>query len=495
VIRAVSKPAGLRLIAVFVLTALALLLGASAASGGGASLRVISYVRKEDDSVGVVLRVVAGVGRPCHGRVSRGIRRVDLVVVGTNKHGAAQWSWEVMPGVPRAVWRARVLCGRNDREVNSGAKTFLVERTPGRRKGRRLLMHRPHPENPRGLKERVGGRPDPRYSSRPASAIRLVYTKRPDLPDLGSAGQWITRAVRTGFPTGSRPLLGAIAWFPPNRNGVGPYGHVAYVTAVSGDMISIQEYDGEQPVVRRRTIAWAGLQFIYHKGESAPPVPPPPPLPTNVLSSRKVTAAPGTSPSAIAWDGTASWIGDAGGTIFKLDDAGRVAGTFKAPPGDFAFRQGGLVFTGANFAVVDGTGADGTIYDFIVTGSGTSEIARFPAPPLDWRYDAYMTWDGSSLWLANGYKVYKLSPSGSKLFEFGVAWPIQGIAADGSNLWLAHSGSALSTTLDKVSPAGVPVATYTTRIGLMQAMAWINGSLFALGAFSSYDIYKVDAPS
>ena len=68
-----------------------------------------------------------------------------------------------------------------------------------------------------------------------------------------------------------------------------------------------------------------------------------------------------------------------------------------------------------------------------------------------------MTWDGSFLWLANGYKVYKLSPSGSELSQFGAATPIEGIAADGRNLWLAHSGSALDTRLDELTPAGTPL--------------------------------------
>jgi surface antigen len=388
-----------------------------------------------------------------------------------------------------------VLCGRNDRDVKSGDKQFLVERTPGRHKGRRFVTHGPRPENPRNLKERGGGRADP-YSSRPGSAIRFGYDRRPDLPDLGDASQWITRARGKGFPTGSRPLPEAIAWFPPNRNGVGPYGHVAYVTAVSGNTISITDYDGERPVERHRTILWAGLRFIYRRGQSEPPLTPTPsPLATNALLSQKLADAPGTSPSAIAWDGTATWIGDAGGTIFKLDDAYRVASSFTAPPGSFAFRQGGLVFTGTNFAVVDGTDTHGTIYDFVVTGTSTGQTGSSPAPALDFRYDTYMTWDGTFLWFANGYKVYKLSPSGSELFQFSVAWPIEGIAADGSNLWLAHSGSASGTMLDEVSPAGAPVATYTTRIALMRGMAWIKGSLLALGGLVSHDIYKIDAPS
>lgn len=361
----------MRLIAAFVLAALALLLGASAASGAGAGLRVVSYVRKEDDSIGVVLRVVAGAQRPCHGSVGRRARMVRLAAVVTNGHGAAQWSWVVAPGVRKAFWHARVLCGRNGRDVDSRRKRFLVEGTRGPRKGRGLMTHPPRSEAPRGLKERAVGRADP-YSTGRGSAIRLAYDRRPDLPDLRDVNQWITRADRMGFPTGSRPLRDAIAWFPPNRNGVGPYGHVAYVTAVSGNMISIEEYDGEKPLVRRRTIPWAGLQFIYRKG---PPPPPPPPA-THAVSSRKVTDAPGTQPSAITWDGTATWIGDEGGTIFKLDDTGRVASSFTAPPGTFGFRQGGLVFTGNNFAVVDRGGANGTIYNFVVSGALSTTARR-----------------------------------------------------------------------------------------------------------------------
>jgi surface antigen len=480
-----------RLVAVAMLaTFVPLLVAASMAQGGRPSnMRVISYVRGENNDVGVVVRVVAGRTVPCTGTVRRGKRRFDLSAGITNGHGAVQWSWEVAAGLASARWHAVVRCTRQGRERRKG-KRFDVDGVPGRRKGSRLYKRKPYPENAEAIAEstRKGNR-SVRFGTPPGFSIRLGYTRRPDLPDLGDARDWVRSAKAKGFPIGPRPLKGAIAWFPPNRNGVGPFGHVAYVAGVSGDMITIEEYDGKRPIVRTRPVPWSGLQFIYRQGQSPPPPPPSP----NTLPSVRLLDAPGTTPSAITWDGTSSWIGDKQGTIFKLDANRQVAGSFQAPPGSFAaFRQGGLVFTGPGFAVFNMGVGDPRIYDFVVTDSTATETGSFASPPIDMQYDAHMTWDGSSLWFANGYKVHQLTQTGAELSNFSVGTPIDGIASDGRNLWLAHSGSYAGATLDKVSPTGARVARYTTSIPLMEAMTWINGSLLALGGgFGNYGIFRV----
>lgn len=56
---------------------------------------------------------------------------------------------------------------------------------------------------------------------------------RPDLPNsLGNGGQWVASARAQGIPTGSTPRVGAIAE---------QAGHVAYVEAVNGDMVTVSE--------------------------------------------------------------------------------------------------------------------------------------------------------------------------------------------------------------------------------------------------------------
>jgi surface antigen/N-acetylneuraminic acid mutarotase len=278
-----------RLVAVVMLATFApLLVAASTAEGGRSSfMRIVSYVRGENNDVGVVVRVVGGQRVACAGTVRRGKRRISLPPGTTNGHGAMQWSWEVAAGVARAYWHAFASCSRGGREVRAD-KRFLVDRVPGQPKGIRIVKRKPYTENTAAIAEpsRKGARSDP-YLTPPGYSIRLGYLRRRDLPDLGDARDWVTSARKKGFPTGSQPRSDAIAWFPPNRNGVGPFGHVAYVTDVSANMITTEDYDGKQPKVRTRTIPWSGLQFIYRK-EQPPPPPPPSPRP---VSTRDMTTA------------------------------------------------------------------------------------------------------------------------------------------------------------------------------------------------------------
>ncbi|HRJ05987.1 MAG TPA: LysM peptidoglycan-binding domain-containing protein [Candidatus Saccharibacteria bacterium] len=80
---------------------------------------------------------------------------------------------------------------------------------------------------------------------------------RPDLPNnLGNGGQWVANAAAQGIPTGSTPRVGAIAEEP---------GHVAYVEAVNGGMITISEmgYNYSPGQVNRRTVPAANYRYIY----------------------------------------------------------------------------------------------------------------------------------------------------------------------------------------------------------------------------------------
>lgn len=84
-----------------------------------------------------------------------------------------------------------------------------------------------------------------------------VKNMRPDLPNnLGNGGQWVANAAAQGLPTGYAPRVGAVAEEP---------GHVAYVEAVSGSMITISEmnYAGGVGQVHRRTVPAANYRYIY----------------------------------------------------------------------------------------------------------------------------------------------------------------------------------------------------------------------------------------
>ena len=60
-----------------------------------------------------------------------------------------------------------------------------------------------------------------------------------------------------GLSTGTVPRVGAVAVFPPNEQGAGPHGHVAYVEAVNGDEVVVSEanFYGHPPGHRRTVFA------------------------------------------------------------------------------------------------------------------------------------------------------------------------------------------------------------------------------------------------
>lgn len=80
---------------------------------------------------------------------------------------------------------------------------------------------------------------------------------RPDLPNnLGNGGSWVANAAAQGIPTGSTPQVGAIAEQP---------GHVAYVEAVNGNMVTISEmgWNYQQGQFNRRTVPASNFRYIY----------------------------------------------------------------------------------------------------------------------------------------------------------------------------------------------------------------------------------------
>lgn len=80
---------------------------------------------------------------------------------------------------------------------------------------------------------------------------------RSDLPNnLGNGGRWVANAAAMGLPTGTTPRVGAIAEEP---------GHVAYVEAVHGGMITISEmgYNYKAGQFNRRTVPASNYRYIY----------------------------------------------------------------------------------------------------------------------------------------------------------------------------------------------------------------------------------------
>ena len=98
------------------------------------------------------------------------------------------------------------------------------------------------------------------------NCTHYVWTRRPDLTYLGDAGDWRANAARRGIPSGSQPVVGAIAWW--SRAASPKYGHVAYVQSVSGDTFTVKEMNhaGYNIVTQRTfTIGQRGAPtgFLY----------------------------------------------------------------------------------------------------------------------------------------------------------------------------------------------------------------------------------------
>lgn len=75
---------------------------------------------------------------------------------------------------------------------------------------------------------------------------------------IGNATVWGTWASSHGYTVNSTPAVGAVAWWSS--------GHVAWVSAVSGSNIAIQEYNyGYTGVYHTRTIAASSAKYIHFK--------------------------------------------------------------------------------------------------------------------------------------------------------------------------------------------------------------------------------------
>lgn len=93
----------------------------------------------------------------------------------------------------------------------------------------------------------------------PGYCTWYVKNKRGNIPNgLGNAATWYSRAAAQGIPVGSTPRVGAVAWQG------GGLGHVALVTAVNGDKVTISEmnYKGRY-IVSSRTVLSSTFKYIY----------------------------------------------------------------------------------------------------------------------------------------------------------------------------------------------------------------------------------------
>lgn len=266
-----------------------------AANGGG-------------DRLDLIARVVTARPRTrCRGGVRLGAHSAALPGLTTGAKGGAQWHWFLGDGAPRRALKIRVSCTFPNKKIRRRAIARTVGPGPFPRRAFREVVKRgsmrKEPWVPQKRFDGSGGGAD-LYPI--GQCTWYVARQRPDLPYFpgvtGDAKNWLHSAEVMKLPTGGQPRPGAVAVFQPGQYGAGYYGHVAYVTAVVGNMITVTEANFQnRPIGSARTLPWAGLRFIYQE-VLPPPVTPPPPPPPPVLPPPPPPAPPVFPPRDLSTD-------------------------------------------------------------------------------------------------------------------------------------------------------------------------------------------------
>lgn len=329
-----------------------------------------------DNRLDVVLRVRTSLPRiRCSATAAlRGVSdRLRPLRTGTT--AGARWHWHLGDGAPRARLVTRVRCAFPDGVIQ---RTRLVRPVGPGPNPRRPFRHVVAPGTLRTEAwtppDRGGGSGSGAELYPRGQCTWYVAVRRPDLPYFpgasGDAKNWIDSARSNGFPTGTTPRVGAVAVFRPGQYGAGIYGHVAYVTAVTGDTMTVAEanYRGH-PVGSMRTLPSVGVRFIYALDDApapadGPPPPPPPPAVDEPSLSVSTTAAGATgvtytlrfttssSGALAAGNGRITLTAPNGTAFMYLGNVQGVAGALisdvydMTASRDLGYSRGGMLFDG-----------------------------------------------------------------------------------------------------------------------------------------------------
>jgi surface antigen len=104
-----------------------------------------------------------------------------------------------------------------------------------------------------------------------------------NMPFFDNANNWGPDAARRGYAVNSTPAVGSVAW-----SNAGTYGHVAYVVAVSGGSVTIEEYNEHYDgTYDKRTVPAGTFTGYIHFKDTPPessPSPAPAPSPTSPVA-------------------------------------------------------------------------------------------------------------------------------------------------------------------------------------------------------------------
>jgi surface antigen len=83
----------------------------------------------------------------------------------------------------------------------------------------------------------------------------------------GNAERWDDNARLLGFVVDRNPVVGGVAQWEPGVGGASSLGHVAYISGVRGDVVTVQEYNWAAPLVfDTRVVRLSGISNVIHIG-------------------------------------------------------------------------------------------------------------------------------------------------------------------------------------------------------------------------------------
>jgi surface antigen len=81
----------------------------------------------------------------------------------------------------------------------------------------------------------------------------------------GNADKWDDNARLLGYVVDRTPVAGAIAQWEPDDRGAAKLGHVAYIAAVDGENVTVQEYNCAVPLgYDSRTVPMSRISNVIH---------------------------------------------------------------------------------------------------------------------------------------------------------------------------------------------------------------------------------------
>lgn len=84
-------------------------------------------------------------------------------------------------------------------------------------------------------------------------------------PHWGNANNWGAAARTAGLTVDASPAIGAVAWFNSGVGGAGSFGHVAWVAAVSGGTVTLEEYNwGSAGTYHTRSVSAGAVSGYIH---------------------------------------------------------------------------------------------------------------------------------------------------------------------------------------------------------------------------------------